>query len=227
MFQKLCRNTWSCSRLGKHAVQTNGILPCRRNKKEAISGVGLNRQCTALPSSVSVTCLNQRSFSSYEKIKGDTVLKSKEMTNVLKDYVGTGLYSDDEKENMPSEAAKCKAIVSQDELVPRSMKDSMREILIPLGDDPVFREKYLTFYKTVRIGKLLEDMDSLAGIVGYKYYEGPSGDKACFALVTASVDKFNIRENCIRSDKNIWLTGFVSYAGRTSLEITIYLGNCI
>ena len=105
------------------------------------------------------------------------------------------------------------------------MKQSVRKAIITIGSDLNVRDKYLTFFKTVRIGKLLEDMDSLAGVVGYKYYKGPSENPtATFALVTASVEKFNLKESNIRSDKNITMTGFVSWAGKTSLEITINLG---
>ena len=167
--------------------------------------------------------LNRRNYSSYDRIKEDSLLSAKDMRSLLKDYVGAGLYSEVKRTSVANDIPDVK---SQDELVTRSMKDSIREVVIPLGDDLVVRDKYLTFYRTVRIGKLMEDMDTLAGLVGYKFYEGPSKyvGRAPFAFVTACVDKFDIKENFIRSDRNIWMTGFVSYAGRTSLEITIYLG---
>ena len=43
------------------------------------------------------------------------------------------------------------------------MKDSYQEAVIPLADDPRIQEKYLNFYNTVRIGKILEDLDTFAG----------------------------------------------------------------
>lgn len=169
------------------------------------------------------------SYSSYDRIKDDTVLFAKDMRKLLKEYVGSGLYSDTEvaTTGLKDEGTPYQMVGSQDELVTRSMRDSICKAVLPLGDDLHVRDKYLTFYKTVRIGKLLEDMDTIAGLVGYKFYEGPSRyeGKAPFALVTASVDNFEIKENFIRSDRNIWMTGFVSYAGRTSLEVTIQLGN--
>ena len=172
---------------------------------------------------LNIISLNRCSYSSFDRIKEDSVLNVKDMRNLLKAYVGAGLYSE---EREPSKVDNNVEIKSQEELVTRSMKDSIREVVIPLGDDLLVRDKYLTFYRTVRIGKLMEDMDTLAGIVGYKFYQGPSKyvGKAPFALVTASVDKFHLKESYIRSDRNIWMTGFVSYGGRTSLEITIYLG---
>ena len=172
---------------------------------------------------VQLAVLNQRKYSSYDRIKDNTVLSAEHMRKLLKEYVGAGPYSEPSKH---PEATHYPEIKSQDELVTRSMKDSVREAVIPLGDDVKVRDKYLTFYRTVRIGKLMEDMDTLAGLVGYKFYQGPSKHigRAPFAFVTACVDKFVIKESHITSDRNIWMTGFVSYAGKTSLEITIHLG---
>eukprot|EP00795_Rhopilema_esculentum_P012543 gene12543-3238_t len=162
-----------------------------------------------------------REFSSSEAkdiINDESVITSKDMRKILKAYVGTGDFFKDNSRNSSA------STLSQDDLETRTVNDSVKRAVIPLGEDPLRRDKYLTFYKTVRIGMLLEDMDTLAGLVGYKYYKGPSTERtAPFALVTASVDKFDIRESYIRSDRNIWMTGFVSYAGKTSLEITIHL----
>ena len=170
-----------------------------------------------------------RKFSSSEAkdiINDESVITSKDMRKILKAYVGTGDFFKDSSRN--NSASTFSHILSQDDLETRTVSDSVKRAVIPLGDDPFRRDKYLTFYKTVRIGMLLEDMDTLAGLVGYKYYKGPSTErKAPFALVTASVDKFDIRESYIRSDRNIWMTGFVSYAGKTSLEITIHLGETL
>ena len=168
----------------------------------------------------------RQSSSSADQIKSDEVITSKNMRRLLKAYVGGARYFFEEATSDASSQSLRREVTSQDELETRSMKDSIREAVVPLGDNPGVRDKYLTFYKTVRIGKLLEDMDTLAGLVGYKYYKGPSEyeNRAPFALVTASVDKFKLKESFIRSDRNIRMTGFVSYAGKTSLEITIHLG---
>lgn len=98
----------------------------------------------------------------------------------------------------------------------------MKKILFLLGTDLEQRDKYLTFYNTVRIGKLLEDLDTLAGWVGFKYYKGPT-ERPPFSLVTACVDQINITDDYITATEDIKMTGFVSWAGSTSLEITIQL----
>ena len=74
----------------------------------------------------------------------------------------------------------------------------------------------------MRFGKLLEDLDTLAGWVGFKYFVGPT-ERAPFSLVTACVDRITLKENIISSTEDIRLTGFVSWAGKTSLEITSHI----
>ena len=49
----------------------------------------------------------------------------------------------------------------------RHMKDSYQEVIIPLGQDPVVREKYISFMKGLRFGRILEDLDTFAGLALY------------------------------------------------------------
>ena len=64
---------------------------------------------------------------------------------------------------------------SQDELPVRRMSDSYREAVIPLGSDPKVTEKYLNFYKGIRFGRILEDLDTFAGTVGFVDREETGG----------------------------------------------------
>ena len=48
-------------------------------------------------------------------------------------------------------------------LAAQRMNTSYAEALIPLGDDPSLRNRYSNFQKTVRFGRLLEDLDTMAG----------------------------------------------------------------
>lgn len=45
------------------------------------------------------------------------------------------------------------------------MSDSYDEVLVPLGDDEVLREKYINYMGGVRVGRILEDMDIFSGNV--------------------------------------------------------------
>lgn len=52
---------------------------------------------------------------------------------------------------------------NQKELPARHMRDSYREVIIPLGQDHNVRDKYISFVKGMRFGRILEDLDSFAG----------------------------------------------------------------
>lgn len=55
------------------------------------------------------------------------------------------------------------AVSSQAELKAERMNESYVEAVIPLGDRPELRNKYSNFLKGVRFGRLLEDLDTMAG----------------------------------------------------------------
>ena len=72
----------------------------------------------------------------------------------------------------------------------------------------------------VRIGRLMELMDSIAGLVGYRHCFGPLSEINPFVLVTGSVDSINLFEK-ITIDHNIRMEGYITSVGRTSMEIEI------
>jgi hypothetical protein len=43
------------------------------------------------------------------------------------------------------------------------VQDSFASVIVPLKDDVLLQEKYVTFKGYVRLGRLLEDMDMFAG----------------------------------------------------------------
>jgi acyl-coenzyme A thioesterase 9 len=43
------------------------------------------------------------------------------------------------------------------------VQDSFASVIIPLKDDVLLQEKYVTFKGYIRLGRLLEDMDMFAG----------------------------------------------------------------
>lgn len=52
---------------------------------------------------------------------------------------------------------------SQAELPARRMLDSYEEAIIPITKNPLLRQKYINFYNTVRYGRIMEDLDTMAG----------------------------------------------------------------
>ena len=62
---------------------------------------------------------------------------------------------------------------SQAELPARRMSDSFDQALIPLGSDLRLRDRYLTHLGSVRVGRLLEDMDVFAVHLVFQHLLNP------------------------------------------------------
>ena len=45
-------------------------------------------------------------------------------------------------------------------------------MIMPFSKDLELRERYINFFGALRLGKLLEDLDLIAGQVAYKHTEG-------------------------------------------------------
>ena len=54
-------------------------------------------------------------------------------------------------------------VTDQSQLPEKTMRDSYQEASIPIGSNTMLRDKYLNFHEEVRIGRLLEDLDTMAG----------------------------------------------------------------
>ena len=81
--------------------------------------------------------------------------------------------------------------------------------MIPLGSDLKLRDRYLTHFGSVRVGRLLEDMDVFAVHLVFKHIlnpKQPAGDKQSpFSIVTALVDRIDVH-NKINADQVIMTT---------------------
>lgn len=108
---------------------------------------------------------------------------------------------------------------SQNGLPPRRMKDSYIEVLLPLGSQPELREKYLTVQNTVRFGRILEDLDSLGVLICYMHTKIHSAKMSPLSIVTALVDRIDMRKKSLSPEQDIKFSGHVSWAGKTSMEV--------
>eukprot|EP01036_Dinobryon_divergens_P029430 gene29429-38524_t len=91
--------------------------------------------------------------------------------------------------------------------------------------DPNLRDLYVDHRGNVLIGKLLEDLDALAGSIAFSHCGHPESTAASrLSLVTASVDKI-IQSKSISVDRDIMVVGQVAYIGKSSLDIVIEVHN--
>lgn len=106
------------------------------------------------------------------------------------------------------------------------MKESFAEAIIPLGDEPLLRNRYINFQNSVRFGRLLEDLDTMAVHIAYLHNKSQSiqinGKQISpIVIVTALVDRIEILNNKMDPNKNIKLSGFTSWVGSSSAEVSM------
>ncbi|BGP59456.1 hypothetical protein NBRC10512v2_000751 [Rhodotorula toruloides] len=137
---------------------------------------------------------------------------------------GIGVYDKDRK-------APLVELEEGEELPPlpqvRRMGDSYVQMDLLFSKDESLREQYVGGLSKVRMGRLMEDFDSLAGAAAYRYVLPDGADIATahkygFYLVTAAVDRMDLLRPLMNPDgavPDLRLSGHVSYATSSSIEV--------
>ncbi|KAH3804890.1 hypothetical protein DPMN_133182, partial [Dreissena polymorpha] len=109
------------------------------------------------------------------------------------------------------------------------MAHSFRKVVIPLGTNPMVKEKYINFYQGIRFGRILEDLDMFAVAICYVHSHDPvhRDMNSPLNIVTALVDRIVLSEQPILPDRDIRMQGKVTWAGKTSMEVTMKLDQLI
>ncbi|GJU49544.1 acyl-coenzyme A thioesterase 9, mitochondrial [Tanacetum coccineum] len=108
----------------------------------------------------------------------------------------------------------------QSELLTRTPSQSRTTILYKFSADYILREQYRDPWNEVRIGKLLEDLDALAGTISVKHCSDDDSMTRPLLLVTASVDKMVLKKT-ISVDGDLKMAGAVIWVGRSSIEVQL------
>ncbi|KAF9446546.1 Thioesterase/thiol ester dehydrase-isomerase [Macrolepiota fuliginosa MF-IS2] len=117
-------------------------------------------------------------------------------------------------------------VVQEDPLAPRSMGDSYSELVLPFGTSSELMEQYTNASGGIRMGKLMEHLDSLAGSIAYKHVLGPTVEtlgriqERGFYIVTASVDRLDMLAP-VDPSRDLRISGQVIYTGRSSMEVAV------
>ncbi|KAL0897267.1 hypothetical protein Bca101_081228 [Brassica carinata] len=109
---------------------------------------------------------------------------------------------------------------SQSELTAKTPSRSRTSILYKFSSDFVLREQYRNPWNEIRTGKLVEDLDALAGTISFKHCSSGDGSARSMILVTASVDRI-IMKRPIRVDADLSIVGAVTWVGRSSMEMQL------
>ncbi|KAK9082782.1 hypothetical protein Scep_029253 [Stephania cephalantha] len=108
----------------------------------------------------------------------------------------------------------------QTELLTKVPAQSRTSIHYSFSSDYILREQYRDPLNEVRIGKLLEDLDALAGTISVKHCADVDSTTRPLLLVTASVDKMILKKPiCVDTDLKI--VGAVTWVGRSSIAIQL------
>ncbi|KAK7601795.1 hypothetical protein V9T40_009236 [Parthenolecanium corni] len=115
---------------------------------------------------------------------------------------------------------------SQNELPTRCMQDSFDDAIIPLSTDYDLQDKYVTYLGYIRLGRIMEDMDFFAVWCALKYLHNPKqpiGEPTPYVIVTVLVDEVQFTQVTPKPNKDIRISGEVTWTGKTSMEITVWL----
>lgn len=98
---------------------------------------------------------------------------------------------------------------------------SWMRIVFPLETNPDLRKFLITIdQKNVRVGRLLEIMDIMAGRVCYLHC-GSSHESKEFTIVTASVDGIQFFRDALEINANFALDAYIGFTGSSSMEVRI------
>jgi acyl-coenzyme A thioesterase 9 len=95
------------------------------------------------------------------------------------------------------------------------------EVPYPFSKDPVLREYFRNPWGGVRIGLLLEDMDSMAGFTAYQHVDDGDSTTRPPILVTATVEAIHFNPPPLHLEKDMKLSGRVVWTGKSSMDILI------
>lgn len=116
----------------------------------------------------------------------------------------------------PQKSAK----YSPTKILEKSPKESFTEVNYPFKTDLGLQEQYINPYGTVRLGRIFEDMDAMAGNVAFSHADDNDPTTVPLKIVTASVDRIQLVES-IGVGKDLSLQGFVRWVGSSSMEIDV------
>ncbi|KAH7102421.1 HotDog domain-containing protein [Auriculariales sp. MPI-PUGE-AT-0066] len=111
----------------------------------------------------------------------------------------------------------------------RAMHDSYSEVMLPLRSNAILFEQFINANGGIRTGKLMEQLDALAGSIAYKHILGSDvhslgsiEDRGLY-VVTAAVDRIDMLKpvSTSQSVADLRLSGNVIYTGRSSMEIAV------
>ncbi|KAL9243086.1 hypothetical protein vseg_017016 [Gypsophila vaccaria] len=108
----------------------------------------------------------------------------------------------------------------QTHLLTKTPSQCRMTVLYNFSSDFILREQYRDPWNEMRVGKLLEDLDALAGTISVKHCSDDDFTTRPLLVVTASVDQIVLKKP-ISVDRDLKISGSVIWVGRSSIEIQL------
>eukprot|EP00929_Paragymnodinium_shiwhaense_P048869 TRINITY_DN24667_c0_g1_i1.p1 TRINITY_DN24667_c0_g1~~TRINITY_DN24667_c0_g1_i1.p1 ORF type:complete len:448 (-),score=104.77 TRINITY_DN24667_c0_g1_i1:150-1493(-) len=118
------------------------------------------------------------------------------------------------------EAAKPAVPTAERTLTPRKPQESANMVTYYFSQPEMesLKERYRNPWGFMRFGRILEDLDALAGTVAYDHCRSSDPQDLDLHIVTASVDRIKyIKRPDVEAD--LTMSGVVTWVGRSSMEI--------
>jgi acyl-coenzyme A thioesterase 9 len=112
--------------------------------------------------------------------------------------------------------AEAAATRAQEALVPKP--PTRTSIRYSFSADENLLEAYRNPWNAVRVGRVLEDLDSLAGNIAFSHCDDADRATRPQLLVTASVDRVRLMR-ALKLEEDVILSGAVAWVGRSSMVI--------
>lgn len=123
------------------------------------------------------------------------------------------------KRQRRSEVKREKSLRKPEELEELVAQEPMAtEVAYNFTKDSSLRDKYLNPWGNVRVGRIVEDLDALAGNIAFRHCSATHANFDSVMLVTASIDRITMAHRA-KVEHDITLSGKVSWVGSSSMEI--------
>ncbi|KAL1826990.1 hypothetical protein ACET3Z_005402 [Daucus carota] len=106
------------------------------------------------------------------------------------------------------------------QVLAKSPSKSRTSVVYKFSTDYMLREQYRNPWNRMRMGKLVEDLDALAGTISFKHCSSDDTLTSPLILVTASVDRIALKKP-ILVKRDVTIVGSVTWVGRSSMEIQL------
>jgi acyl-coenzyme A thioesterase 9 len=108
------------------------------------------------------------------------------------------------------------------EILTKTPSESRIKMRYAFKTAPTLKDQYANAWGYIRVGRVLEDLDALAGNVAFHHCKDDNPNTLFPSLVTASVDNMKML-NRFTMDDDIDLVGSVAWTGRSSMIINLVL----